>query len=249
MSPRRSAALLLAFGLLAAALPEAHAGTFTIDPIQLTLGRERPSALLTLSNPTDTPVRLELRAFRWTQTPDDPLRLDPTTELLVFPRLLTLRPGESRLVRVGTLRPPGPAEQAYRLFIEELPPPPEATPGEIRVLLRVGLPVFVVPPAGGRAALTLTPAPAPPGRIAFELHNPGPVHLAPHSLRIEGLGPGAEPLWTHTVAGWYLLAGARQRYELTPDPAVCPHLQTVLVTVEPAPAPARYALPPPACRP
>ena len=49
------------------------------------------------------------------------IELAPTQDVVFFPALLTLKPGEERRIRVGSTAAPGSIEKTYRIFVEELP--------------------------------------------------------------------------------------------------------------------------------
>ena len=115
-----AACLVIAAGL--ALSQAAAAATFTVNPTQVFLNRTTRSALVTIKNETDKPVRFQLTMMAWTQDPGGQMQLAPTSDVVFFPSLLTLNGREERRVRVGAEVPAGPVEKTYRLFIEELPP-------------------------------------------------------------------------------------------------------------------------------
>src|SRR5262249_7800725 len=133
---------------LASALP-AVAATFTINPIQVFLSDSAKSGLITLQNTSPGPLRFQLSVFAWAQATDGSMVLAPTRDVVFFPKLLTLAPGEERKIRVGASTPAAATEKTYRLFVEELPSADQANPAtgtsQIRVLTRAGIPIFVRP--------------------------------------------------------------------------------------------------------
>jgi fimbrial chaperone protein len=223
-------ALLLSAGQLSGPRP-ALAADFTVNPIQIFLSGQSQSAILTVHNTSGEPLRFQLNAFAWAQDSSGQMLLTPTGEIIFFPRLLTLAPGEQRIVRVGTSAPPaGPVERTYRIFVEELPPQAQsaATAGQVRVLARMGIPIFVEARAG-RAELRLSPPAQQPGRLVFELRNAGTKHVVPQAIRVRGQGPGGETLWQGELEGWYILAGQQRIYEMALPREECLRTRTVEV--------------------
>lgn len=226
-------ALLLLGAATLVGLPPARAADFTVNPIQIFLAGQTRSAILTVQNTSGEPLRFQLNAFTWAQDPAGQMQLAPTSEIIFFPRLLTLAPGEQRIVRVGTSVAAGPVERTYRIFVEELPPSAQqaAPAGQVRVLARMGIPIFVEAKAG-RAELRLSPPALQPGRLVFELRNGGTKHAIPQVIHVRGQGAGGETLWEGEQEGWYVLAGDRRVYEMPFPREECVRTKTVAVEVK-----------------
>ena len=96
---RVAVGLAICAGLLTS---EAVAATFTVEPTQIVLSGRKSSVLLTLKNDSAEPLRFELSVFSWSQSPSGEMSLEPTDDIVFFPALLTIAPGESRHVRVGS---------------------------------------------------------------------------------------------------------------------------------------------------
>lgn len=226
-------ALLLLWAATLAGPRPARAADFTVNPIQIFLAGQTRSAILTVQNTSSEPLRFQLNAFTWAQDPAGQMQLAPTSEIIFFPRLLTLAPGEQRIVRVGTSVATGPVERTYRIFVEELPPSAQqaAPAGQVRVLARMGIPIFVEAKAG-RAELRLGPPALQPGRLVFELRNGGTKHAIPQVIRVRGQGAGGETLWEGEQEGWYVLAGDRRVYEMPFPREECVRTKTVAVEVK-----------------
>src|SRR5262245_59654011 len=90
--------------------------TFTISRVQVFLSPAVKSEVLTLANVSAAPLRFQLNVFAWDQSPQGEMVLTPTRDIVFFPPLLTLAPGEQRNIRVGTATPPGSSEKTFRLF-------------------------------------------------------------------------------------------------------------------------------------
>ena len=226
------ALVLLLGGLLLGPAP-ARAADFTVNPIQIFLTGRTQSAILTVQNTSAEPLRFQLNTFAWAQDAAGQMLLTPTTEIIFFPRLLTLAPGEQRIVRVGTSVPGGPIERTYRIFVEELPPPVQqaAPAGQVRVLARMGIPIFVEA-RGGRSELRMIPPGQQPGRLVFGLRNAGTKHAIPQAIRVRGQGAGGETLWEGEQEGWYILAGEQRVYEMPFPREECVKTKAVAVEVK-----------------
>src|SRR5438067_3907876 len=118
-----------------------------VSPILVELTHSQSNAIITLKNEGATPIRYQASVVGWSQDQDGQMKFAPTRDLVLFPQLLTLQPGEQRNLRVGTTPEKFAAlEKSYRVFIEELPP--SERPGDrpaVQVLTRVGIPVFLEP--------------------------------------------------------------------------------------------------------
>lgn len=228
----RYAKILGAAALLVCALP-AHASTFTVNPTRVTLSEATSSALLTVKNAGDEPVRVQVTFKAWTQSPLGEMQLAPTSDLIVFPTLFELQPGTERTVRVARATPPGTIEKTYRVFVEELPPVSEdgsARPG-IRMLTRMGIPVFIQPARPvARAALKALALDG--GRLSFTLENLGNVHFMPGEVTVQGYAADGRPLLIRTTQGWYVLAGGTRRFEVTFDAPACTDVRRLGVEVK-----------------
>lgn len=222
--------LFLVLGPAAAA-----ASTFTVNRIQVFLSPRAKSETLTVRNMSGGTLRFQLSVFAWDQTPQGEMALAPTRDIVFFPPLFMLAPGEERTIRVGTVTPPAANEKTYRLFIEELPrlegAPPSGPPGEVTVRTRLGIPIFLRPPgqvSGGRLeALVLRD-----GRVSFEVRNTGNVHFVVQTIRITGHGAGGETVVQGALEGWYILAGGTRIYELELPPDKCPAVTAVSIEVQ-----------------
>lgn len=240
----RPVPLLLA-ALLALAAGRAFASDVEVSPVLLELGRGAPSAILSVRNAGGAPALFQLRAYAWGERPEGGMELAPAPEVMVYPPLLALEPGASRNVRVGVAAPPGAVERSWRVFVEELPPErPPGSPTEIRVLTRIGIPVFLVPEKA-EARPEIVGLAAAGGKVTFTLRNGGTTRFRPDAIEVVLVGDAAAVLGTHRAEGWYVLAGGERRYAFELPAADAPALRAVVArAVTPAGAiEARLALP------
>jgi len=225
-----SAAALFLLGLLTAGLAEA--ATFRVSPIRLSLNARSTSGLLTISNESDEILRFQLAAFRWSQGATGEMELEPTEDIVLFPRLLTLEPHRERKIRVGAAVAFAVSERTYRVFVEELPSAESVNPvagrGGVSVLTRMGVPIFLQPSrtqAGGAIADAIVEE----GRLRFEVRNNGNVHLMLEAVNLRGIGDGGETVLDKQVEGWYVLAGGVRQFDLALPREECGRVRTLQI--------------------
>jgi fimbrial chaperone protein len=228
---RHPLTLLAAVAMTASgpAVRSVDAATFTVDPTQISLTGRTGSVLLTLRNESQEPLRFQLSVFAWNQSPSGEMKLDPTEDIVFFPAILTLQPAETRRVRVGSVTSPESLEKTYRIFVEELPPPDPGSTG-VRVLTKMGIPIFIRP-AKPQATAVLQEVGQIDGRIHFTLANTGTVHFVPQSVTVEGFD-GTTQTFSQEMSSWYVLAGGRREFELAVPDAACKHITSLAIVVD-----------------
>lgn len=232
--PLSAACSLLLPALLAGVCAAAMAGEFSINPLRVTLDRATRSSEIVVRNEDTAVMRMQVQAMEWTQDAGGADRYEPTDALVYFPRTMEIPPGESRIVRVGVRGAPATREDAYRLFIEELPPPPGSEPegggAQLRIYLRVGVAVFVAPPQPERKAeiarLAMTGR-----RVDWEVRNTGNVFVRADEIELRGLGADGRPLFAYQVPERYFLAGVARPMQYEVPAAACAGLVAIEATV------------------
>lgn len=248
--------VLALFGLLhgvALSQPGSVRGaTFTVTPIQVFLSAKNPSALLTLRNESKEALRFQFSLFAWDQSPKGEILLTPTDDIVFFPTLVTLAPGEERRVRVGATVPVASSEKSYRIFVEELPPlkksdGPEPG-GQVQLLTKMGIPIFLQPDRriveGRVQGMSVRK-----GALSFQVKNTGNVHFVAEQIRVKGYAPAGDTIFERQLEGWYILSGRLQTYELELPKNECFGIGALAVEVQGAQKAfkERLEMPPRAC--
>lgn len=204
--------------LLVLQVPQsARAANFEFGPPTMSLTAGDRIGTVTLTNVADAPVRFEVEGFRWEQRTDGQLQLDPTSDLVVFPRLLTLAAHETRRIRVAVNVASGELEKTYRVQVSEIPQfigPSQQQPGasiELRSQLR--LPIFFAPVAT-RLAGNIANASVRHGTLTFSVTNSGTTHFVTKNLSVSGQGAANLTKFTKNLDGWYVLAGGHRDYSV-----------------------------------
>jgi P pilus assembly chaperone PapD len=133
------------------------------------------AADFTIANDDRIGERFEISAASWSQNGGADRRRAAVDDVLIFPRLLELAPGESRRVRVGVLESGGDVESDYRVTVEQLFDPQPRRPG-LHFLLAYDVPLFVAPRHITIDARILAIA-VRNGRAVVTIRNDGNVHV------------------------------------------------------------------------
>ena len=196
---------------LCVAVGSAHAGSFQVNPIRVDITKGATNAAITLRNDGDESIVVQSSIVGWSQDSGQDAYA-PTSEALVTPPIMTVAPGAEQIVRVGLRRGADPQrELTYRLYLQEVPPPPKPGFTGLQVALRVGLPVFVAPVAAAIRRLEWSAQIRPDG-IALTAQNTGNTHVqvTDFELRL----PAGEPV-AHESSLAYVLAGERRTWTLS----------------------------------
>jgi fimbrial chaperone protein len=216
----RRAAIALALCHIAAPAA-ARAAAIVIWPIDPIIRPQEQATALWLENKGDTPVTMQVRALAWTQpTGDD--RLDRQDDVVASPPIATVAPGARQLVRLIRRAPATAPERAFRLLIDELPPPPaitgnNAVEARLQVQMRYSIPLFVQGAADAAPPqLDARVAATGAGRQLL-VHNGGAGHARLTDLRLIA-ADGRSVMLRAGLAG-YVLPGATIAIPLAADQA------------------------------
>ena len=209
--------------LLAAAARPARAAQLEFLPIIVNTTLGAVATTMQVINRGGGASTLQARAFAWQQPADGSDNLVHSDAISVSPPMFALPEGETQVIRIVLHTPPGPTELAFRILVDELPPP-NAT--NVQMALRVSLPVFAAPPSGV-ADLHWRVVRAP-DRLLVSARNMGALHTrvtkvtlaAPSGAPVEGKLENRLP---------YVLAGAERRWSV---PLQTPAGAQVRVTAE-----------------
>ncbi len=99
------------------------------------------AATVTLRNNGAKPIATQVRVFRWIQEAGRE-RMEPTEDVVASPPAVELQPAQDYVVRVVRVtQKPVAGEEAYRLFIDELPEAPRRQ-RTVNFVLRFAIPLF-----------------------------------------------------------------------------------------------------------
>jgi len=196
-----------AYGLLlfVAGVSVVSAANIGVNPVRVTLSENQKMGTLTVRNGGTEPMSMQLEVLNWSQEEGNGV-FTPTRELIVNPPIFTIPAGGSQLIRVGLRRAPdAQRELTYRIFLQELPPPPNPDFNGTKMLMRVSLPVFVLPKVTAKPVLSWHAVRTSDGALKISLSNSGNAHIqiANFSLSL----PGSAQPWITQQASNYVLIG------------------------------------------
>jgi fimbrial chaperone protein len=198
--------------ILLLALPRwALAGSFKVNPVGLTLSAAHATGVVTVTNASESLTVVQLQVVAWSQEGGEDTYA-PTRSLLATPPIFTLPVGGQQTVRVGLMtKQDAKLETAYRLFLQEVPPPSNSGAQGLQVLLRVGIPVFVEPTVVTAPALHWSARRLSATEISVEVVNDGSAHVQIEKLKLS-TNAQAKPLAERV--GGYVLPGTHASWTL-----------------------------------
>lgn len=205
----RSALTACAGAALACTVPPVHAAALKVTPVLIRVDSGKQFCALSIGNDSDEPVHVQIRGYGWNKDRDGNDVLDPHAGVAVNPSILTLAPGKEGLVRCALPTIASSREETWRLIVDELPAPGQASaPGIIKTRLRLSIPVFRAPD-NARATLSWSQQGG-----TVRLDNTGDRHVRVLGLTYEL--PAAHSGAQRVDRSFYLLAGGST---LFPAPA------------------------------
>lgn len=224
-------AALLATIIVFLRAPLALGAPLAVTPTQIFLSPHQQSDLLSITNENDVEARYQIETFAWQQKADGESDLKPTQDVIVFPPLLALAPHETRRVRVAvTAASPADLEKSYRLTIQELPGGPKANAsGQIQVLTKLSLPVFIEP-ITAKSDAVVQAEPLEGGVMRFLVRNTGTVHFVLRKVSVAGLEASGAKVFEAASDGWYVLPGGERDYRIALAAGECARSSQLVIT-------------------
>ena len=150
----------------------ASAGSLKVNPVHINLPAGSQAVSLKMTNGDAAPASVRVTTFGWTQV-DGRDVYTPTNNVIVSPPIFTIPAGKTQLVRIG-LRSRGSAG-AYRVIFEEIPVQ-RPVGGQIQVTLKLNLPLYLLPPGGGKSDVSWKAWRDGKGEMVVEGRNRGSLH-------------------------------------------------------------------------
>lgn len=203
---------------------------FSLNPIRIFFDGSKKTDIITIKNESENPIALQLNAVAWTQDEVDNV-YSATEDILFFPKLIEINPQEEKIVRIGTKVSRGESEKTYRLFIEEMPDNSKLDTTAVKILMKVGVPVFITP-LNDMAAGSIEKIELGKGSLKLDIKNSGNMHFVIKSMKVEGRDGSGKEVFNTERAGGYLHHGKLKNFEFIIPEDVCRTLKTLKVHIE-----------------
>ncbi|MGH8278005.1 MAG: fimbrial biogenesis chaperone [Gammaproteobacteria bacterium] len=191
----------------------ARAASFQVNPIRVTLSAPRSTDVLRVTNSSDSSTVVQMQIVAWTQA-NGADAYTPSRNLLATPPIFTVAPGGEQIVRIGMrTSPDAKRETCYRLFLTEVPPPPEPGFRGVQIALRIGIPVFVEPAVATAPDLHWSARRVSASELEISAVNSGTAHAEILKLSVTVAGRSTPIV---KEFGGYVLPGATHTWTIKP---------------------------------
>ncbi|MCX5867660.1 MAG: fimbria/pilus periplasmic chaperone [Proteobacteria bacterium] len=201
------------------------AGSFRVSPMKVFLDSKKNTEKLMVKNDAEDDLTIQMSIFNWKQDDKVDDIYEPTENIIVTPKILTLKKGEERVIRVGYVKYSEERESSYRLYLEELSAEKPGVTG-LKMLLKVGIPIFIIS-AKEKPAGVIEGVEVQDGKIKATVKNNGNSHLFLTSLKAVGDDGNGKDLYQQELKGWYILPGVSKTYLFDIPDNVCRKLKTI----------------------
>jgi len=219
--------LICAISLLPAAGMSAD---LFVNPVRLFYTPKQKTAITKVKNNSDQKVSLQINVYSWIQDEKAEDQYSPTQDIVLFPKILTLQGNEERIIRVGVKVPPGVKEKTYRIFLEELPQPFVAEGTILRTILKIGVPVFILP-TKPEAAGEIEKIELSKGNLSFVVKNKGNVHFIIQTVKLKGVDASGASVFQTEATSRYLLEGRSRTFSFNFSKEDCLKMGTLTIDV------------------
>jgi P pilus assembly chaperone PapD len=190
----------------------------------------RPITYLKLKNQGRHSYRFQVRLYSWKQTLIGKMLLKPAHSLIYFPRLLSIPPGRTRIIRIGSELPTARVEKSYRLLVRQLST--STAPGQgVSFLLAMSVPVFILPQnqimKGKISNLKVSHQ-----IFSFSFVNSGSIYYTPQQILVTGTTGNGKKIFSKKLMGWYVLPGESRIEQVKLPAAVCGKIKKIKISAK-----------------
>ena len=162
-----------------------HAGSVDVAPVNASLSVDHSIQGFTVHNNSQSPETVQVSLMNWQQDKGQDV-LTQANDLLATPPLFTVMPGKTQIIRVGLRQAQAKeTEAAYRMFLTEVPPPPQPGFVGLAVTFRLSIPIFVKPEKSAPSELAWHITRGANNSLNVEVSNSGNSHVKITGITLE----------------------------------------------------------------
>jgi len=210
---------------------EGFSANFSINPIRIFFEGGKKTDILAVKNESLRSVALQVNAAAWTQDEKGDNVYLPTEDILFFPKLMEINAGEEKIIRIGNNVSRGDEEKTYRLFIEEIPDNRTEETTWVKILMKVGIPIFILP-LKTAASGVIEKFELSKSSLRLGVKNDGNVHFIIRSIKVTGKDSEGKQLYALEEAGGYLHHGRSKGFIFEIPEDVCHRVKTLNVYID-----------------
>jgi fimbrial chaperone protein len=213
---------------------QAAAANFDIQPIRIVLDEKVKLEKLIIKNVSDVDFPLQIKAYEWSQNEKGEDVYKETNDIITFPKILSIKTGEEKFIRIGSNVPPGTREKTYRIYVEEMPSPEaekEKQGANVTLFMKIGIPVFINPIKIDDHA-DIEGLEMINGTLKVKVKNNGNKHFMVTGINVRGENNDGKEPFTRDIGGWYLLSGSTKIYETSIPQDLCDSITNLNVVLK-----------------
>ena len=204
---------------------------WSVAPIKLDFTGGTTSGVITVTNDSPNKFTYQMNALQWTQDKEGKDIYTETSDVVFYPKLMSVEPKDQKIIRVGMKIPRGPSERTYRLFIEDITRPPGAAGTTVVFAIRFGVPIFFAPLKEDMKG-SLDPPAMDRGTLVVPVRNAGNAHFVVQKITVSGIGQKNEAVLSKELPGWYVLAGTLKKYTMEIPKESCHRIARIDIEVK-----------------
>jgi fimbrial chaperone protein len=204
-----------------------HGGSFQVSPVRIFWEGGSKTSSIRVKNQDESKVTVQLTVVKWTQDEKGEDIYEPAKEIIFFPRIFSINPGEEMIVRISDQGSGVSDERTYRLFVRELPLFVEGKP-VLRMPLQFGIPIFISQKAESVEG-NVEKIEVLPDKLRMVINNTGKKHMQIQNIEAIGMDQALSVVFTRKMAGWYVLPGSSKVFEMPITQQECRSSKSVRV--------------------
>jgi fimbrial chaperone protein len=204
---------------------------FSINPIRIFFEGGKKTDILRIKNESPNIAALQINAVAWTQDEKGDNIYSPTADILFFPKLMEINPEEEKIIRIGKKVSRSDTERTYRLFIEEIPDNSKLETTAVKILMKVGIPIFI-PPIKTAASGAIENIELSRSSLRLGVKNEGNTHFIIKSMKVDGKDGAGKEVYAVEKAGGYLHHGKSKEFTFEIPKDVCHTLKALNVHID-----------------